>query len=75
MHKCINANISAIWLKYSSLNRSKKHPKNKRHKRAYLSENGGLGKNKSGECAKSRKESDRKSNRTRQKNKRGDTEK
>ena len=42
---------------------------------AYLSENGGLGKNKADERGKSRKESDRKSNtRTKQK-KRGDIEK
>ena len=40
------------------------------HKRAYLLEFGGLRKKKSGEWAKSRKGSDRKSNRTRQKNKR-----
>ena len=43
-------------------------PKNlEPHKRANLSENGGLGKRKSGELVKSRKD-----NRTRQKNKRGD---
>ena len=42
------------------------------HKRAYLSENGCLGKKKSGEWAKSRKGYDRKSDRSRQKNKRGD---
>ena len=44
------------------------------YKRAYLSENGGLRNKKSGEWAKSRKGSDIKSNRTRQKNKRGDIE-
>ena len=66
-------------LKYSSPNRSTKNPKKQDpHKIAYLSENGGLGWNKSGEWAKSRKGSDedRKSNRTRQKkNKRRDIEK
>ena len=41
---------SAIWLKYSSPNRSKKQQEP--HKRAYLSVNGGLGKKKSGEWAK-----------------------
>ena len=45
------------------------------HKRAYRLENGGLEKKKSGEWATSRKGSDRKSNRTRQKNKRGDIDK
>ena len=50
---------------------NKKEP----HKRAYLLENGGLGKKRSGEWAKSRKGSDRKSNRTRQKNKIGDNRK
>ena len=54
-------------LKYWSTNRSK--TKQEPHKRAYLSENGGLGKKKS-EWAKSRKGQDRK-NRTRQKNKTG----
>ena len=40
------------------------------HKRAHLSENGGLlGKQKSGEWTESRKGQDRKSNRTRQQNK------
>ena len=47
-------------------------PKKEPHKRAYLSGNRCLGKNRSGEWDKSRKRSDRKSNRTRQKNKRGD---
>ena len=36
-----------------------KQTKQEPHKRAYLSENGGLGKKKSGEWAKSRKGSDR----------------
>ena len=54
-------------LKYSSPNHSK-NPEP--HKRAYLSENGGLRKKKSGEWAKSRTGYDRMSNRTRQKNKR-----
>ena len=49
--------------------------KQEQHKRAYPSENGGLGKKKSGGWAKSRKGSDRNSDRTRQKNKRGDIEK
>ena len=57
-------------LKYSSPNRSKKQ-KQEPHKRAYLSENGGLGKKRSGEWAKSRKGSKKKSERYRQKNKRG----
>ena len=39
-------------LKYSSPNRSKKKRKKEPHKKAYLSENGGLGKKKSGEWAK-----------------------
>ena len=42
-------------LKYSSPNRPNKQKSQKPHKRAYLSENGGLGKKKSGEWAKSRK--------------------
>ena len=41
-------------------------------KRAYLLKNEGLGKKKTGKWAKSRKGQDRKSNRTMQKNKRGD---
>ena len=41
-------------LKYSSPNRSKTN-KQEPHQRAYLLENGGLGKNKSGKWAKSRK--------------------
>ena len=49
----------------------KKRGKKGPHKRAYLSENGGLGKKSSGDWTKSRKGSDRKSERTRQKNKRG----
>jgi hypothetical protein len=61
-------------LKYSSPNRSNK-TKQEPHKRAYLSENGGLGKNRSGEWPKSRKGKERNSDRTRQKNKRGDIEK
>ena len=64
-------------LRYSSANRSNNNNKSQEpHKKANLSENGGLGKKRSGEWAKSRKGSDRKSNRTyRQKNKRGDIEK
>ena len=54
-------------LKYSCPNRYKKEP----HKRTYLSENGGLGEQKSGEWAKSIKRCGIKSNRTRLKNKRG----
>ena len=46
-----------------------------RHVRAYLSENGSLEEKRSAEWAKSRKGSDRKSDRTRQKNNRGDVEK
>ena len=52
IYKCIKANISAIWqhnlcctyhqLKYSYPNRSKNKTKQEPHKRAYLSENGGL---------------------------------
>ena len=60
-------------LKYSSPNRSIKQQEP--HKRANLSESGGLAKRKSGEWVKSRKGSDRKNNRTRQKNKREDIEK
>ena len=82
-YKCIKANIPVPYgsmgctyhqLKYSSPNRSNK-ANQERHKRAYLSENWGLGKKKSEEWAKSTKRSDRKSERTRQKNKRGDKEK
>ena len=64
-------------LKYSSPNRSSEEEKKRQepHKRAYLSENGGLVKKTSGEWAKSRKGSDRNSDRTRQKNKRGVIEK
>ena len=55
---------------------AQKTSKQEQHKRAYLSKNGGLGKKKLEEWAISRKEGkDRKSNRTRQKNKRGDIEK
>ena len=61
--------------KYSSPNRSKKQINREPHNGAYLSENGGLGKKKSGEWAKSKKGSDRKNNRTKQKNERGDIEK
>ena len=67
-------------LKYSSPNRST--TKNQEpHKISYISENGGIGKNKSGEWTKSEKRSNRKNNRARQKNnrarqknKRGDIE-
>ena len=41
-------------LKYSSPNRSKNQNKQEPHKRAKVSGNGGLGKKKSGEWAKSR---------------------
>ena len=61
-------------LKYSSPNRPKTTIQEP-DERAYLSENGGLGKNRSGEWAKSRKGKERNSDRTRQKNKRGDIEK
>ena len=57
-------------------NKQTRNPeKQEPHKTVYLSENGGLWKQKSGEWAKSRKGEDRKSNRTRQKNKRGYIEK
>ena len=42
-------------LEYSSPNCSKTPTKQEPHKRAHLSENGGLGKKESGEWAKSRK--------------------
>ena len=65
LYKCIKANTSAIWQHmlhipptkaYSSPNRSNKQ-KDKSHTKepAYLSENGGLRKKRSGEWAKSRK--------------------
>ena len=59
LSKCIKANTSAICstyhqLKYSSPNHSK-NPKQEPHKRTYPSENGGLGKKRSGEWDKSRK--------------------
>ena len=60
-------------LKYSSPAQAKKRQET--HKRAYLSENIGLGKQRSGEWAQSRKGSDRKSDKTRQKSKGGDIEK
>ena len=44
-----------IIIKYSYPNRLKTKTKQEPHKRAYLSENVGLGKKKSGEWAKSRK--------------------
>ena len=60
LHKCMKANTSAIWqhmlhippIKEISkpLTKTKQEP----HKRVYHSENGGLGKKKSGEWAKSR---------------------
>ena len=56
-------------LKYSSPYSSKKQEP---HKSAYLLRNGGLRKKRSGQWANSRKRKDRKSDRTRQKNKRGD---
>ena len=65
-------------LNYSSPNRSNKQKRQEPHKRAYLLENGGLGEKKSGEWAQSRKrirQTLRRSNRNRQKNKRGDIEK
>ena len=60
-------------LKYSSPNGSNKKKTRATQKSIYLSDN--EGKNRSGEWAKRRKGSDRNSDRTRKKNKRGDIEK
>ena len=61
-------------LKCSSPNSPNKTKRQEPHERVYLSENGGLGRKRSEEWAKSRQEQYRQSERTRQKNKRGDTE-
>ena len=55
-----------------SYNRSNTKQKQQPYKKAYLSENGDLGTKKLGERANSGKGYHRKSDRTRQKNKRGD---
>ena len=76
LYKCIKAIIMLHIppTKSTHLPTAQKTPKDKSHTRAYLSENGGLGerkKKRSEEWAKSRKVQDRKSDRTRQKNKTG----
>ena len=70
LYKCIKANVSAIWQHMLHIPPTHTHlvtaekKSQEPHKRAYLSENGSLWKKKSGEWAKSRKGSDRKSTRT-----------
>ena len=72
LYKCIKAHTN----NNSLLTAIKNLKSQERHKRDYLSENGGYGEKNSGEWAQSRKGSDRKSNRTRQKkNKREDIKK
>ena len=64
LYKLIKANTSATWHaayaahatnKHAHLLTAQKQQKQEPHKRAYLSENRGFGKKKSGEWAKSRK--------------------
>ena len=82
LYKCIKAipvpysSICCTYhqLKYSSPDHSKKKGQ-ERHKTAYLSENGSFGGNEVRRMGQIRKGYDRKSNRTRQKNKRGYIEK
>ena len=71
MAACCTCHQLKYYLLTVQTNKNRREP----HRRAYFSENGGLGKKRSGVWAKSRKGIDRKSDSTRQKNKRGDIDK